>query len=206
MEISESKKIKDNKFLQLKIVFLRYYGIVIFLFIIIIIASSYYFILNPKYQEARVGGRYNLNSLQQELNKRSSYLTDLKLLDSNYKKISSSSIEKMKMILPEERDIAGIFVQLEHLAQENGIFLAGISVNETESDDRNIQISEKGRAKRLSISLNLISVNENGDYREIKNFLSSLENNLRLFDVNAVYFSPTSPNYSINLFAYYYEK
>ncbi len=206
MEKRSNQKIRNDKNLQLKIFFLKYYKLIILFFVATIIGLSYYFILNPKYQQASIGGKYNVSSLQQELDRRSAYLADLKSLDNNYKLINQKDIEKIKMILPEEKDIAGIFVQLESLAKENNLFLDGVSINEAETE--NIDSAEKNNdgIKKLSIKLNLTSTTEDGDYNEIKNFLSSLEYNLRLFDVNAVYFSPGSPTYSINLFTYYYKK
>ena len=40
-------------------------------------------------------------------------------------------------------------------------------------------------------------------YPAFKALLDSIEYNLRLLDVNAVYFSPETNNYSLNVFTYY---
>jgi hypothetical protein len=110
------------------------------------------------------------------------------------------------MILPQEKDIAGLFSQFEYLASQQGLFLSGVSINETEIETKKSQQDVKGKVNKLNVTLSLTSTNQAGDYEEIKDFLSDLEYNLRLFDVNSVYFSPDSPNYSVNLFTYYYQK
>jgi len=56
--------------------------------------------------------------------------------------------------------------------------------------------------KKLSISVNLMGGKTTG-YENLKSFLSSLEQNLRLFDVEAVYFTPQSSKYSLTLLTYY---
>ena len=55
--------------------------------------------------------------------------------------------------------------------------------------------------KRLGVSINLL-----GDsYGAFKRLLEVLEVNVRLFDVNSVFFAPDSDSYSLNFFTYYLE-
>ena len=164
---------------------------------------SYYFILEPKYQEVGIGGRYDLDNLKQEFTKRQEYLKDLKTLADNYQEVNQVDIEKLKKILPEEKDIPELFVQLQALAEEHNFLLVSVSINESAEAVKKKTGTEG--IKKLSISLNLISSGETGDYDELKEFLTTLEHNLRLFDVNAVYFSPDSPNYTLDIFTYYYQ-
>ena len=75
--------------------------------------------------------------------------------------------------------------------------LAGVTINEIPEDETAAQL------QKLTVNVELIGTLGNS-YPEVKNFLSDLEKNLRIFDVNAVYFSPDSNTYSVNLFTYYY--
>ena len=199
-----AKSVTDQKKknLQLKLAFARYYKWITLLIIIAIIALSYFYILEPKYQQVGIGGKYNLASLENELAKRKDYLDNLKQLVANYQKVSQEEIEKLKAILPEEKDIPGLFVQLQALAEEQGFLLASVSINEM--SENVIKNEAPSGLQKLNISLNLIGRGESS-YDEVKGFLSALEYNLRLFDVNAVYFSPDSPDYTINLYTYYYQ-
>ncbi|MFA6215883.1 MAG: type 4a pilus biogenesis protein PilO [Patescibacteria group bacterium] len=194
-----------KKNLQLQLVVIKYYKSITFIFVGLILFLGYYFILEPKYNEVGVGGKYNLSTMQEELNKRKAYLDNLRKLNNNYQNINQTEIEKLKQILPSDQDIPGLFVQLQSLAEESGLLLAGVSINEVPEAKKIAKGSSEAVIKKLNVSLNLISTGK-GSYEEVKIFLTALEDNLRLFDVNSVYFAPDSANYSINLFTYYYSR
>lgn len=196
---------KGKKNLQLKLAVAKYYKLITAVLVIALLALSYYFILEPEYRKLREGGEYNLETLKSDLAQRKKYLEGLKTLIANYQKINQADVEKLKQILPEEKDIAGLFIQLQALAEKNNLLLAGVSINDS-AEDKGTS-SKIGKIKRLSLSLNLVGgKGKEGDYNKIKEFLASLESNLRLFDVDAVFFSPDSPAYSVNIFTYYLVK
>lgn len=197
------KKTKKEKKRLLSAVIARYYKIFIIILLIFIISFSYYFILKPKYEQVGIGGKYNLETLKKELKKRQGYLKNLKELNGNYRKISKKEIDKLGKVLPKEKDIAGIFVQLEELTLKNDFLLTSININEIPSSIESNN-DEALTINKLSITLNLVSTGSNS-YNNLKLFLADLEDNLRLFDINAVYFSPGSTLYSVSLFTYYLE-
>jgi len=207
--MAEAKKNKKRNS-ALTLALIRYYRLITALLVVVIIFLSYQFILEPKYQQVSLGGQYNLATLEEELNKRETYLKSLKELSGNYQKISQDQIENLKKILPAEKDIPSLFVQLQTLTKQYNLMLATISINETsetpptKKNKAQEETSPVQEIKKMDISLNLIGEEGENNYLAIKEFLSALENNLRLFDVNSVYFNPTSANYSINLFTYYY--
>ena len=146
-----------------------------------------------------VGGRYNLNTLKQELAECQNYLRALKELVGNYEKIDQEKIDKLAGILPDQKDIAPLLIQLQALAEEYGFLIADISFNEIPEPAG----EAVNQIKKIDISLNLISNGSDG-YSAIKELLSGLEYNLRLFDVNAVHFiSIDPPAYLINISTYY---
>ena len=196
---AEEQKSKKNLHLMLAII--RYYRLVTFILIVVIVALSYHFILEPKYRQVGSGGKFSLAALKQEVVKRQEHLNDLKRLIANYQNISQTDIDRLKKILPKGKDIPGLFVQFQALAEENNLLLASVSINET--PETLIAKETAGTISKLDISLDLVGAG-GSDYEGIKEFLASLENNLRLFDVNAVYFNPDSTVYSVDLFTYYY--
>lgn len=191
VEIRKEKEVKFNQF------FARYYKIITLFLVVVIIILGYY-LLAPKYQEVGLGGKYSLATLSQEKQEQLRYLEDLKKMVDNYRMINKSEIEKLNQILPEEKDIPGLFVQFQALAQENGFILTSININQ--EPERVASSEDRGEIKKLNISLNLIGK----DYEALKVLLEAIESNLRLFDVNAIYFNPDSNDYSINLFSYYF--
>jgi len=201
MEKPDLGKIKQKNS-QLQIVFVKYYKLITALVVILIFVASYYFIFEPQYILLSQGGEYNLQTLKRDLAEKKKYFQDLKALVNNYKKIDKDDIEKLDKILPYEKDIAGLFVQFQNLAQKNNLLLSDISINDAIPDLEIPKVSNDVSVEKLNISINLFGSKENS-YKEVNNFLNSLEENLRLFDVIGVYFAPDSPNYSINILTYY---
>ncbi|NUM25534.1 MAG: hypothetical protein HUU49_02800 [Candidatus Buchananbacteria bacterium] len=200
----EQKKTEKNS--QLKLALLKYHKWLTLIVIIIIIGTSYYFILEPKYQQVGVGGSYNTKTLAEELEKRKDYLKQLEELNRNFTQVNQSQIAKLQKILPGEKDVAGLFVQLEALAEKNNFLLSGITITEAAEDaTKSKEKINPSTIKKMNISLTLVGVQKSNTYGEVKGFLDDLENNLRLFDVNAVYFDSESTDYTVNLFTYYTE-
>jgi Tfp pilus assembly protein PilO len=177
--------------------FSRYYKILALL-IVAIVGGVGYYILYPKYQEVSLGGEYSIETLKSERQTRQRYLYELKKLKENYQKINQADIDKLNQILPSDRDIPGLFVQVAALAEDNGFILDSVNISQ-EAAGRSIKGQAKQEIKKLNISLNL----RGSSYQSLKYLLNAIEYNLRIFDVDAVYFSPDSDKYSVNLFTYY---
>ena len=101
---------------QWQLVILRYSKIITLLLIVLIFAGSYFFVLEPKYQQVGIGGQYNVDTLTTELEKRKNYVTEVKALIANYQQLGQNDIAKLEQILPQKKDIPGLFVQLEEIA------------------------------------------------------------------------------------------
>ena len=192
---------KKRQKITLSVIVSRYYLVVTALIIILVVALGYFFVLKPKYEQISASSGNGTGSISAELEKRQTYLNNLNLLISSFNKINQTEVEKVKKILPSETDIPGLYSQFQTLSEKNNIALASISISEA-APEEGTAINETGGISRLSVNLNLVGSKDSG-YNDLKNFLSLLENNLRLFDVNAVYFTPGSPNFTINLITYY---
>ena len=209
----QKNNLKRGSFL--KVFFFKYHNLVTTLTILILIVGSYYLILQPKYREVSIGGRYNLSSLQQDLENRNEYLKKLQELNDSYKNLSSSQLTRLEQALPKESDIPGLLVQLESLAFSEGVFLRGVSFSEvpqetlsTRSSNRTVRNNQTGASspdqlvRKISVNLDLLSAGA-GNYEQIKSFLAALENNLRIFDIDSVFFDPNQTVFSVNLVTYY---
>lgn len=191
------KKTTFGKTFHARLVFARFYKLITALVVVLIIVGGYILVLEPKYREFGQGSKTNLNLAKTELLKQQQHFDQLKALVENYNKISPAEIARIKMILPRDKDIAGLFVQFQELAAKNNLLLTVINFNDTPA------ASSKGEIKKISISINLLGSGGN-NYREIKNFIASVETNLRLLDIDSVLFSPGSSAYSLTIIAYYY--
>lgn len=99
-------------------------------------------------------------------------------------------IKKLYYVLPEKQQVPELIVQFETLASGNGLFLEEIAIepkqrkpapDEEEKTEKSIREKILNQVNVLEASLVL-----SGNYQSFKNFLSSLEQNVRLMDVTKI--------------------
>lgn len=98
-------------------------------------------------------------------------------------------------VLPADKDVAGALAQLYGLAQNNGLSALsfGISVAPT-AQKKNVAAADTGvpGASNFETSLQKgfssisFELQLDGSYENLKNFLSALETNIRIFDVQRI--------------------
>lgn len=191
----EQKKQSKN---SLNVVLAHYYLPISAAVLVLVLFFGYYFILLRHYNSNLISREVDKAAKSNTLELKKKEYAQVTSLIENYEKINREDIENIKYLLPDKKDIPGILVQLEAIAEKNGIILGGITINE-------VPETANDTFHRLTVNVELIGVS-GYSYEIVKSFLSDIENNLRIFDVNAVYFSPESTNYSLNLFTYYYPR
>jgi len=177
-------------------------GLLIIFFVLV--ASIFYFILKPKYNKVRYGGSSNLQTHEELISAQEIYLDKLKNLQKNFQSLEKIKIDKMFNILPTDKDIPSLFVQLEDIAQINGLSLTSIDM--VEKEEITIIRSAEELEKQLAPGIKQLQINlsmQNGNYDKMKNFLSSIENNLRLFDIETLNFNKDALEFDVNLITYY---
>ena len=121
-------------------------------------------------------------------------------------------------ILPREKDIPGLFVQMQEIAKKNNFLLGSIAFSDAEfsldakgeKENVNAQNNENADAQNSAQSIsgikemNVSFIISGGNYDNLKSFLSDIEKNLRLFDIYDINFGSTKEGpYSMNLRTYY---
>lgn len=138
-------------------------------------------------------------------------LAKIKELDQQYEE-NKENLKKIDYILPSSQDLPNLIVQLEALALESGLVLDKIEFSEAEQETsgkaKEVRQSEEKVTPKdyriISVSLTFI-----GDYLLFKNFLKTVEENMRLIDVVAVDFGKESSettqlfNFNLSLKTYY---
>ncbi|HPH52423.1 MAG TPA: type 4a pilus biogenesis protein PilO [Candidatus Portnoybacteria bacterium] len=85
---------------------------------------------------------------------------------------------QLNFILPDNQDEPNLIIQLEAIAHGSGIILNNIAITEG--------VKEEGKMSDYGI-MN-IGLKLNGNYESFKGFLSIVESNLRLIDINSIDF------------------
>ncbi len=123
----------------------------------------------------------------------------------------------VSLAMPSGEDIAGALAQIQGIATNNNINITGVTVTAPE-----IQVKKTGTSSSTSpikpLGSFAFKLTGSGSYESLKNFLSEIETNVRIFDVETFSLQPmtvatvpgskTAPtrdafNYSITVDTYY---
>jgi len=141
-------------------------------------------IILPVYSEVRERQEI-LNGKEAELQKLEEMTDKMNELINVYRE-RETEIEKVWQILPEEKDVPGLISQFEFLAVQSGLILDSVDFSEVEEIAKSPEETEEVELPYKTLS---VTIKVTGSYDTFKNFLFSLENNLRLIDVSSINFA-----------------
>jgi hypothetical protein len=167
--------------------------------------------------------RADLTVKQQEAEQLIGRLDNFLVLNKLYESLDEKTVAKVKQVLPAAPDLPDLMINLDTLVKNNGFSLTSIDfqiVNDKGEEVFRAQNAETARVTNAEVGQNLtengttqinkelkiinISIDIKGSsYGGLKNLISQLENNLRLFDVLKFGFSGDSNSLKIDLRAYY---
>lgn len=184
-----------------------YFNIIIVFIVIVVLAVSYLVIIKPKYDEAMASIKIGLEEQQKLYLSQQTKLNSLQVVANLYKKISTVDLKKFNGVLPDNYIKERLFGELEEIVKQNGFALNSVTIKDEEEKKAGDTgaavvpaVSEKIGTINLELSIGSIN------YTGFKNLLRTMENNLRLFDVTSVSFSPGGNSATIVLTTYYYQK
>lgn len=187
----------------------NYFNIVIILIAISVLITAYIMFIKPKYDETMAAIKSNIEQQQKIYGEQQKKLDSLKTLSELYNKISLGDLQKFNSVLPNDYVKESLFGELDEIITQNGFVVNSIAVNkvddETKKDSENkndkpaAMVSDK--VSEINIELSLSAIN----YFGFKKLLKVLENNLRLFNIEKLSFSPEGNSLSLSLSTYYYK-
>ena len=206
-------------------VFIKIFYILLVAMVAGIVVLGYVYIISPRQKDINEGGSVTLQEKSNQLKELEIYLKKVTNMSEEYKNYTGEKIKTLTSILPLEKDIPGLFVQMQELAKQNDFALNSIDISDAGSgrkigfsenpgEDGAVQEEKKGdQAKAVADDsggikeLNISFIISGGNYENLKHFLSDIEMNLRLFDVYDINFgSAERGSYSINMRTYYLSK
>ncbi|KKR21074.1 MAG: hypothetical protein UT48_C0014G0008 [Parcubacteria group bacterium GW2011_GWE2_39_37] len=191
---NKEKKIQQQLMKKINIFLINYFNFILAAWVLIVLAFGYYMIILPKYKKSAEEIGATVSSQIQIYEERKQYLAQLEKLNKTYKGISNEQIKRIDALLPNEPGGEKLLAQFEAITANSGVVLTSINYSLVED--------AKGGLSRVKIILGLSGV----DYGSIKNFLSILENNLRLINVTDLNFTASGGSAKLVLEAYYLKK
>jgi hypothetical protein len=200
----EAKKLwlkKTNKFLS------DYFNFIIVFIVASIFIFGFFFLLKPKYEQTV---RYiNILSRQEQFDyqAKKDELDKIKELLAAYEGISPKLLDQVKAVAPVRKNKEELFPEINYLVSKNQLFLQSVSLSSVSGYQSEVSLPATAAQVRAAENIESVALTLSvlgTDYAALKNFLTSLENNLHLMDVANVTFSPGGAiNLTINT---YYSK
>lgn len=181
----------------------RFYIIIAVFLVIAILILSYLLTFNKEYNKIKSLGTVDYQKKINELESKKSNLAQIEKVYDSYKKISQEEIEKLSIMLPPEKDVPSLFIEMEALAKESGLALNSIDVAQAGAVSITAGVAEGSATlnmKKLNINLKIQGIDS---YDRLKLFLGNVEKSIRILDLNSLSYSPAQDSYSISLVTYY---
>ena len=112
--------------------------------------------------------------------------------------------EKIMMALPSKEEIPNLLVSMEAISAENGMLLQSLGFSIQSDNTGRLAAGEEGQIappgqqfKKLGLDMSL-----NGSYSSLKNFLASVEKNLRIIDIESIDFGASEGEGASDIFEY----
>lgn len=215
-KVNKKKYRPDNSGLEaetrLSIIFNQHF--IMFLIVsILLIVVLIYFLFAPSliHQYTKMNNKI-LEEKKIELNKQKDKLKELTELSNVYASINAPLKEKVLQLLPQQTDLANLYYNLYQITQEAKYEIKEIEVTffKDEQTTKNLDkmaVQTDNLEQRLPASLKEIKVDMKLDgkgYLNLKNLVSLLENNLRIFDIEKLEYNIEKSIIEIQLRTYYY--
>jgi Tfp pilus assembly protein PilO len=172
----------------------RYFNIFLAGLIILILVGAYFILLRPKFQDTMAIIQQSLEEQQKLYLGQQKKLVNLQAINAVYKGINEEDLKKFDVILPDNYPSEALFGEIAEIITQSGFIISTVSFSREEA--------ALGTVGRLNINLSMNAV----DYSGLKSLLRKLENNLRLFDIQDISFSPGDETVSLTIVTYYYKK
>lgn len=166
---------------------------------IVISILTFFFVIKPTWKDS--------TEKQKVIDNRLANLAILKDKEDKLKELSPKEKEieetakKVAAALPEHKDKARLFVELEGLASNSGLFLNSVNEGAPETTTETSSIVPSG-VSELSYALGLV-----GRYENFKNFVINSGQALRILSINKINIKPKEGtedlNISVNLSTFY---
>ncbi|GEM_PF-6816175 len=171
---------------------LRHFLVSSVLFAGVIIVAGFVFIVRGYYVDSVSTKARDLIELKQILTEKKQFLEDLSQVETYLSTINDETKTKVMQALPSDEKLAELYTQVEAITLENNLTLEAVDL-----------VYEKTEyvpgVSRLKVSLSV----SGGTYDNFKGMIQNLEENLRIFDVNMMDYSPEALTYTVAFSTYY---
>ncbi|PLX25752.1 hypothetical protein C0580_01595 [Candidatus Parcubacteria bacterium] len=218
--MEKKKEIKFEQPSEILVFMNRYFLVIIAVIIIGLLGVGYFFLLSPKIDNIKELEKETTDIEERRL-LNENLLDKIKELENKYDDIIAdreNQLSELMKIIPDDPQVAELFIMTERLAKQRGFELQSINISEgadgevaASVEEAEAAMDEEGvqmQAHSLKSTVIHISLSYEADpdaeteegkeaetpYQVFKNYLVDLENNLRLMDIQSVSFGSLDPD------------
>lgn len=161
--------------------------------------------LYPKYDSVQKQGLLTYDSKKLQLQRRTEYLKKINAMLESYRSIDADKIALANLILPDDSQIPELFVMLDQLGRDMNLKVSRIAfATQGAVVDPAIKSAGKsgGQLQRMGITMGL-DMEDGISYGKFKEILNTLEQNIRILDLNSVSYDSAQKSITLNLNTYY---
>lgn len=180
---------------------LRRFWISTAVLVLVILGAGYAYVVSPQLMAVRAVGVQGLAAKEQERNEKQQLVDRLRQSREQFREVTAAEVERLSRILPAERDLPGLFLQVQELAADAQLRVTSVEVSEQGALATTGAPDGKPNAiQKLNVA---VQVEGFRSYDQFKAFLDLLERNMRLFDISSLSYTPGTTSYAVNLTTYY---
>lgn len=179
--------------------------------LLLFLVLAYFIVLEPRFSIAQEAIRTNIESEKNLYANNLRKLESYRAINEVYKKMNPEDLRRFNTVLPDNYVPERLFGEIEEIVSRGGWLVGGLKIIPPEeaiggpegaaSATSSIP-SLPENVSQYSVELKVSAI----DYVGFQSLLRILENNLRLFDIVSVEFSPSNASAKIILTTYYYKR
>ena len=174
-----------------------YYIFVVIGVIVCILGLGYVFVISPQLAQLQSDGLDRKETRQQTLVSLQAELAQLRQAKVQFDQITAEDIRLLEHVLPTERDVPQLMVDIPRFAENLGLRLGGIDFTESAFAS---PTGTPTNIRRLNIATTVSGITS---YDRLKTFLEAVQENVRILDLTSVSYSPTNDSYALVLITYF---
>lgn len=168
---------------------------------IIILGAGTLFAIWPKVNTLREQGFDRKDTREQTLQQLEKNLASLVSAKEQYDAISAEDLLRLERTLPTKKEVAKLITEIPVFAAAAGFSPGDISLSESPFSATGAKASPStARLHRIDISLSVGGIDS---YDRFKDFLSQLEDSIKVLELSSITYSPGTETYAFVLRTYY---
>jgi len=178
--------------------------------VLIIFLGAYFFLIQPKYQATITTIKTNIANQEKIYFDQKTKLNNLKAAAALYEEIKKDNlgdVRKVNAVLPSDYVKERLFGEIEEIINQSGFLVDSLEISREEMTKES-PLTQNSLGESLPKNIGRVRIVASVgavDYAGLKNLLFTLENNIRLLDIDKISFSPTAKTATLEIYTYYFK-